>query len=125
MIQTSPWKWKRNSLSIFARRRTMSTRRRNIDTPEDWETPVLQPVTLAFAAARTYFQIVKTFAQVLDSADELGVEEQESLVDVLQRRLADRRREALLEAVKSARQEFEEGRCRPATPKQIVKRIFA
>jgi len=48
------------------------------------------------------YQAVKTFAQVLDSADELGVEEQESLVEVLQRRLAERRRAALLEAVKSA-----------------------
>ena len=62
---------------------------------------------------------------MLDSADELGVEEQESLVEVLQRRLAERRREALLEAVRSARLEFEKGRCRPATPKQIVKRILA
>ena len=68
---------------------------------------------------------MKTFAEVLDSADELGVEEQESLVEVLQRRLAERRRESLLEAVKSARREFAGGRCRPATPKQIIKRIFA
>ena len=68
---------------------------------------------------------MKTFAQVLDSADELGVEEQESLVEVLQRRLAEHRRETLLQAVKSARREFEGGRCRPATPKQIVKRILA
>jgi hypothetical protein len=68
---------------------------------------------------------VKTFAQVLDSADALGVEEQESLVEVLQHRLAERRRESLLEAVKSAHREFESGGCRPATPKQIVKRIFA
>jgi len=69
--------------------------------------------------------LVRTFAQVLDSADELGVEEQESLVEVLQRRLSARRREILLEAVKSARREFAAGACRPATPKQIVKRIFA
>jgi hypothetical protein len=68
---------------------------------------------------------MKTFAQVLDSADELGVEEQESLVEVLQRRLAERRREALLEAVKSAQWEFQGGRCRPASPKQIMKRILA
>ncbi len=71
------------------------------------------------------YKAMKTFAQVLDSADELGVEEQESLVEVLQRRLAERRREALLEAVKSARAEFKTGCCRPATPKQIAKRIFA
>ena len=68
---------------------------------------------------------MKTFAEVLDSADELGVEEQESLVEVLQRRLAERRRETLLQAVQSARREFEEDRVRPATPKQIVKRILA
>ena len=67
---------------------------------------------------------MKTFAQVLDSADELEVEEQESLVEVLQHRLAERRREALLEDVRLAQREFEEGRYRPATPKQIVKRIF-
>jgi hypothetical protein len=55
----------------------------------------------------------------------LGVEEQESLVEVLQHRLAERRREELYEAVKSARREFEGGRCRPATPKQILKRLLA
>jgi hypothetical protein len=68
---------------------------------------------------------MKSFAQVLDSAEELGVEEQESLVEVLQKRLAERRREALLEAVKAAQREFDGGRCRPATPKQIMKRILA
>ena len=71
------------------------------------------------------FRGMKTFAQVLDSADELGVEEQESLVEVLQHRLAERRREALLKEVQSARREFEAGLCRPATPKQILKRILA
>jgi len=68
---------------------------------------------------------MKTFAQVLEFADELEVEDQQSLVEVLQRRLAERRRDALIEAVKSAREEFEAGHCRAATPKQIVKRIFA
>lgn len=68
---------------------------------------------------------MKTFAQVLDLAGELGVEEQESLVEVLQRRLAERRREALLVAVASARREFRRGHCRPATPKEIVEHILA
>jgi len=65
------------------------------------------------------------FAQILDSADGLALEEQESLVAVLQHRLAEHRRAELIEAVKSARQEFKAGRCRPATPAQIVKRLFA
>ena len=46
-------------------------------------------------------------------------------LEVLQRRLAEHRRAELVAAVKSARQEFKAGRCRPATPAQIVKRIFA
>jgi len=65
------------------------------------------------------------FAQILDSADGLALEEQESLVDVLQHRLAEHRRAELIEAVKSARREFKAGQCRPATPAQIVKRLFA
>jgi len=68
---------------------------------------------------------MRTFAQVLDSADALSVEEQESLVEVLQHRLAEKRREALVESVKSARREFAGGRLRSATPKQILKRILA
>jgi len=65
------------------------------------------------------------YAQVLDSADDLAIEEQESLVEVLQHRLAEHRRAELVEAVKSARRDFKAGRCRPASPAQIVKRIFA
>ena len=65
------------------------------------------------------------FAQVLDSADGLAFEEQESLVEVLQHRLAEYRRSELVAAVKAARQEFKAGGCRPATPAQIVKRLFA
>jgi hypothetical protein len=65
------------------------------------------------------------FAQVLDSAGELALDEQESLVEVLQHRLAEQRRSELVDAVKSARKEFKEGRCRPAKPAQIIKRLFA
>jgi hypothetical protein len=65
------------------------------------------------------------FAQVLDSAADLAVDEQESLVEVLQHRLAEQRRTELVAAVRSARREFKQGRCRPATPTQITKRLLA
>ena len=52
------------------------------------------------------------FAQVMDFAADLAVEEQESLVEVLQHRLAEHRRAELVAAVKSARREFKEGLCR-------------
>jgi len=67
---------------------------------------------------------MKTFSQVLEWADALSLEEQESLVSILQRRLREQRRAELVEAVKAARQEFKAGRCRPASPAEIAKKIL-
>ena len=66
---------------------------------------------------------MKTFGQVLDSADELTLEEQESLVSVLQRRVAERRRAELIRDVKEARQELKSGKVRPVSVGEILKRI--
>ena len=68
---------------------------------------------------------MKTFGQVLEWADALSLEEQESLVDVLQRRLREQRRAELVKAVKEARKEFKAGHCRPASPGEIIKKILA
>ena len=65
------------------------------------------------------------FAQIVDSVDDLSLEEQESLVALVQRRLAARRREALIAEVKVARQEFKAGKCRAASPDQILRKILA
>lgn len=68
---------------------------------------------------------MKTFGQVLESADSLSLDERESLISVLQRRVADERRAELIAAVKEARREFKSGRCRPARPDDILKRILS
>jgi hypothetical protein len=68
---------------------------------------------------------MKTFGQVLDWADGLTLDEQENLVSILQRRMADRRRAELARAVKEAREEFKSGRVRPATAAEILKRIVS
>lgn len=72
-----------------------------------------------------YFPNMKTFAQVVEMADGLSLDEKENLVDIVQRRLAEQRRAELVEAVKQARQEHKSGRCRPASPKEIMKKILA
>ena len=66
---------------------------------------------------------MKTFGQVLESAEELSTEEQETLVSILQRRLAEERRAELAGVVREARKEYKAGRCRPASPAEIMKRI--
>jgi phage-related baseplate assembly protein len=68
---------------------------------------------------------MKTFGQVLEEADALSPEEQESLVSILQRRLREQRRAELVRTVKEARKEFKAGRVRPASAAEITKKILA
>lgn len=68
---------------------------------------------------------MRTFGQVLEWADALSFEEQESLVSVLQGRLREERRAELVKAVKEARKEFRTSRCRPASPGEIMKKVLA
>ncbi len=67
---------------------------------------------------------MKTFGQVLEEADALSPEEQENLVSILQQRLREQRRVELFKTVKAARAELKAGKCRPATPAEIMKKIL-
>lgn len=61
-----------------------------------------------------------TFADVVAAADKLSADEQESLVRILRRRIAERSRAQLAADVAEARAEFVRGGARPATVQQIV-----
>lgn len=63
-----------------------------------------------------------SFAQVLEDADQLSLDEQESLLAILQRRLAEARREQLAKDIRQARLEFEQGLCQPTTPEDLIRR---
>ena len=65
------------------------------------------------------------FHVVVDAADRLTLEEQETLVAVLNRRLADRRRAELAADILEAQREFERGTLRPTTPDEIMKEILS
>jgi len=65
------------------------------------------------------------FHIVVDAADGLTVEEQETLVEVLHRRLADRRRVELAADIRAGQREFEQGALRPTTPDEIMKEILS
>lgn len=66
-----------------------------------------------------------TFAEILEAADRLPVEDRESLIDILQNRLRDRRRADLVRDVREAQQEFAEGKCQAVTPEQLMKEILS
>ena len=65
-----------------------------------------------------------SFGEILEAADQLTLEEQESLIDILHRRMIERRRAELAKDIEDARREFEEGRCQPATPSEIMEEIL-
>ena len=68
---------------------------------------------------------MKTYGQVLDSIEALPEEQQESLMDLVRKRLAERRRTALVKSVGEARKEFKSGKLRPATPAEIMRKVLA
>jgi hypothetical protein len=60
------------------------------------------------------------FAEVLEAADHLPIDDQVELVEVLRRRIAEQRRAAIAQDAREAREDFAAGRCQPATPEEIL-----
>jgi hypothetical protein len=65
------------------------------------------------------------FSEALEAAGKLSAPEQEELVDILRRRMIERRREELLNDIRDAEREFQAGGCRPATPSELMKEILS
>ena len=63
------------------------------------------------------------FSDVVDAADNLSVDEQEALVEILRRRIAERRHADLLRDVADAREEFNAGRCRAVSVDDIMNEV--
>ena len=68
---------------------------------------------------------VAHFEKVLDSADRLSLEEQEELVQILQKRIIEFRRDELSKEIKAADREFKRGKIQKATPDELMKEILA
>ena len=67
---------------------------------------------------------VLPFGEVLEAVDHLSQDEQEELIAILHRRLAQAARQRLAADIQQARQEFAEGRCLPATPEEMMREIL-
>lgn len=67
---------------------------------------------------------VMLFGEVLEAADHLSTDEQQELIAVLARRLAQAGRQRVAADIQEARQEFAGGRCVPTTPEQLMHEIL-
>ena len=65
-----------------------------------------------------------SFTDVLEATDALSPDEQQTLVDVLRRRLAEQRREQIAREIQQARSEFQADHCDPVTPDELMDEIL-
>jgi len=63
------------------------------------------------------------FSEILDAADQLPIDAQQTLVEILQRRIAERGRADIVHDVHAARVEHATGDSRPATVKDIMDEV--
>ncbi len=65
-----------------------------------------------------------SFADVLEAADQLPLDDQETLAEILHRRVIEQRRQILVAEVREARSEYQEKRCCPVSPDEIMDEIL-
>jgi len=60
------------------------------------------------------------FGEILEAADKLPISDQESLRDIITKRIIERRRDELAKDIREAGEEYEAGQCRPVTPGELM-----
>ena len=64
------------------------------------------------------------FAEVLEAVDQLPMADQEILVEIVRRRVAERGRARLADEIQESQREFESGGCRAATVDELIGEIL-
>ncbi|MBU1183230.1 MAG: hypothetical protein ABIJ52_11380 [Pseudomonadota bacterium] len=64
------------------------------------------------------------FGEILEAADNLPIADQESLRDILTKRIIERRRNELAQEIREARKEYESGQCKPVTPDELMTELL-
>lgn len=66
-----------------------------------------------------------SFNELLEAVNKLSDDEHEMFVEIVRRREIDRRRAQLVKDVKKARREYRAGKCKVATPAEIMREILS
>jgi hypothetical protein len=66
-----------------------------------------------------------TFSDVLEIIETFSFEEKETLVDILQHRLQESKRQRVVNSVKEARREYKHGDAKVATVDEIMSEILS
>ncbi len=66
-----------------------------------------------------------SFGEVLEAVDSLTLEEQETLVHIIRRRMAEKGRQRVIQDVRETEAEFSQGLCVPTTADELMKEILS
>ncbi|MBC8446322.1 MAG: hypothetical protein H8D78_01100 [Chloroflexi bacterium] len=65
------------------------------------------------------------FGEVLETVEQLSLEDQETLIDIIRRRIIEQQRAKLAKDIREAQKEFKAGNVRPATPDELMREILS
>ena len=65
------------------------------------------------------------FDEVLEAVEQLSMEDQEVLMEIVRRRVAERGRKRLAAEIQEAQREFEDGNCRASTVDELMNEILS
>jgi hypothetical protein len=65
------------------------------------------------------------FCQVLEAIGKLSLDEQQTLLEIVAKRMTEESRKKILGDIEEAKREFSEGRCEPSTPQKIMDDILS
>ena len=66
-----------------------------------------------------------SFDEVLEAVDKLSLDEQQTLLVIVAKRMSEESRKKLIADILEARKELSEGLCKPATSQQIMDEIIS
>ncbi len=78
---------------------------------------------LANSTAKRIVPAMNSYAATLEALEALPLEEQESVLEIMNRRLTERRRAELIATVKQSRKEQAAGKCKPASVASIMRQV--
>ena len=65
-----------------------------------------------------------SFNEALETAEKLPIEDQETLIEILNRRIIEKQRSKLAGEIRNAQREFKAGKCKPTSADDIIKEMF-
>ncbi len=66
-----------------------------------------------------------SFNEALETAEKLPIEDQETLIEILNKRIIEKQRSKLAREIRNAQREFKAGKCKPTSADELMREILS